>query len=278
MTSEGIEPPRPARKTGAMHASASAGPLVRAWRERRRLSQFALANEAEISQRHLSFIESGRSTPSREMVLRIAEHLEVPLRDRNVLLMQAGYAPIYRDRPLDDPALAKARAAIDRLLSAHEPYPALAVDRGWSVVAANAAALRLLTPVDPELMKPPVNAMRVSLHPRGLAPLIVNLGAWRAHLIERLRRQATLAPDRRIEALLAEVTTYPGPEAPRPDLAEEIAVPLILRTQRGLLSMLSTLTVFGTALDITLAEMSIEAFYPADAATAETLRHAAESG
>jgi transcriptional regulator with XRE-family HTH domain len=255
-----------------MHVEASAGPLVRAWRERRRLSQFALANEAEISQRHLSFIESGRATPSRDMVLRLAEHLDVPLRERNLLLMKAGYAPIYRDRPLDDPALAKARAALDRVLAAHEPFPALAVDRGWSVVAANAALQRLLAPVDPELMKPPINAMRVSLHPRGLAPLILNLGAWRAHLLERLRRQANLAPDPRIEALLAEAVAYPGPEAPRPDLAEEIAIPLKLRTQRGTLSLLSTVTVFGTALDVTLSELSIEAFYPADSATADMLR------
>jgi transcriptional regulator with XRE-family HTH domain len=275
MTSEGIETPRGPRHLRFMQTNPSAGPLVRAWRERRRLSQFALAHEAEVSQRHLSFIESGRAKPSREMVLRLAEHLDVPLRDRNLLLMQAGYAPVYPERPLDDPALVKARAAVQQVLAGHEPYPALAVDRGWNVVAANAAIGRLLAPVDPELMKPPMNAMRVTLHPRGMAPLIANLGQWRAHLIERLRRQAHLAPDARIEALLAEVSLYPAAAAPRPDLGEEIAAPLRLRTQRGLLSMLSTITVFGTALDITLAELSIECFYPADAATAEALREMA---
>ena len=151
--------------------SASAGDLVRSWRERRRLSQLALASEANISQRHLSFIESGRASPSREMVLHLAEHLEVPLRDRNALLLTAGFAPVFRDRPLDDPALAPARAAIDLILKAHDPYPALAVDRRWTMVSANAAISKLLAPVDPELLKPPVNVMRVSLHPRGLAPL-----------------------------------------------------------------------------------------------------------
>jgi transcriptional regulator with XRE-family HTH domain len=254
---------------------ASPGPLVRAWRERRRLSQLALASEAEISQRHLSFIESGRATPSREMVLRLAERLDVPLRDRNALLLSAGYAPLFPDRALDDPALGAARAAVERVLAAHEPYPALAIDRRWNVALANPAALRLMAPIDPELARPPVNVIRASLHPRGLSSRIVNLAAWRAHLIERLRRQAALTGDPWIAALLAEVAAYPGPrEAPAADPADDIAVPLRLRTHAGVLSMFSTVTVFGTPVEVTLSELSIEAFYPADEQTARLLREA----
>lgn len=255
---------------------ASPGPLVRAWRERRRLSQLALACEADISQRHLSFIESGRATPSRDMVLRLAERLDVPLRDRNALLLSAGYAPLYPDRTLDDPALAAARAAVERVLAAHEPYPALAIDRRWSLALANPAAARLMAPIDPELARPPVNVIRASLHPRGLSPRIVNLAAWRAHLLERLRRQAALTGDPAIEALLAEVSAYPGPKpAPAVDPADDIAVPLKLRTHAGLLSMFSTVTVFGTPVEVTLSELSIEAFYPADEETGRLLREAA---
>ena len=250
------------------------GQLVRVWRERRRLSQLALACDAEISQRHLSCIESGRATPSRDMVLKLAEHLQVPLRDRNAILLSAGHAPVYPERALDDPALAPARAAVERVLAAHDPYPALALDRRWNVVSANPAAQRLLAPVDPELAKPPVNVIRASLHPKGLSSRIVNLGAWRAHLLERLRRQAALTGDQEIAALLAEVSAYPAPplrSAPA-DPAEEIVVPLRLRTQEGVLSMLSTVTMFGTPVEVTLSEISIEAFYPADAETAKRLR------
>ena len=253
---------------------ASPGNLVRVWRERRHLSQLALACEAEISQRHLSFIERGRATPSRDMVLRLAEHLQVPLRDRNALLLSAGYAPVYPERALDDPALAPARTAIARVLAAHEPYPALAVDRRWCVVSANPAAARLLAPIDPELARPPINVIRASLHPRGLSGRIVNLAAWRAHLVERLRRQAGLTGDPAIEALLREILAYPAPAiaAPAPDPADEIAAPLRLRTHAGVLSMFSTVTVFGTPVEVTLSEISIEAFYPADAETAKILR------
>ena len=257
--------------------SASPGNLVRVWRERRRLSQLALASEAAISQRHLSFIESGRATPSRDMVLRLAEHLDVPLRDRNALLLSAGYAPVFPERALDDPALAPAREAVARVLAAHEPYPALAIDRRWNVVAANPAASRLIAPIDPELTKPPVNVIRASLHPRGLSSRIVNLGQWRAHLIERLRRQASLTGDAAIEALLKEVSAYPGPRgAPAADPADEIAVPLRMRSHDGVLSMFSTVTVFGTPVEVTLSEISIEAFYPADPETAQILREAGE--
>lgn len=255
----------------------SIGALVRTWREQRHLSQLDLAAEADISQKHLSFIESGRSAPSREMVITLAEHLDVPLRERNTMLLAAGFAPIYRDRPLDDPAMVVARAAIERLLKAHEPYPALAVDRQWMLVSANAAVASLIAGADPELVKPPVNVVRLSLHPRGLAPLIVNLSEWRTHLIERLRRQHRITRDGAIDALLKEVVAFPGGSSKRTDNgaageADAIAVPLKLRTHGGVLSFLSTVTVFGTAVDITLSELSLEAFYPADEATTAALR------
>jgi hypothetical protein len=231
--------------------------------------------DSEISQKHLSFIESGRAAPSREMVITLADHLDVPLRERNTLLLAAGFAPVYRDRPLDDPALVQARAAIDQLLKAHEPYPALTVDRHWTLVAANGAVTPLIAGVDPDLVKPPVNVMRLSLHPRGLAPLIANLGEWRNHLIERLRRQHRITRDRAIEGLLKEVSAYPGGAQRKPEAASQqdaVVVPLRLRTHGGVLSFLSTITVFGTAVDISLSELSLEAFYPADEATAAALQ------
>jgi transcriptional regulator with XRE-family HTH domain len=252
------------------------GDLVRTWREQRHLSQLDLAVEADISQKHLSFIESGRSAPSRDMVLLLAEHLDVPLRERNAMLLAAGFAPVFRDRPLNDPALARAMASIDRLLKAHEPYPALTVDRHWNMVAANAAVAPLLVAVDPELMKPPVNVLRASLHPRGLAPLIVNLAEWRGHLLDRLRRQWRITRDPVLDKLLQELTAYPtarlASARPPAGSIEEIAVPLKLRTQRGTLSFLSTVTVFGTPVEITLSELTLEAFYPADPETLAILQ------
>jgi transcriptional regulator with XRE-family HTH domain len=258
------------------HANASVGALVRSWREQRGLSQLDLALEAEISQKHLSFIENGRSTPSRDMVLQLAEHLDVPLRDRNAMLLAAGFAPIFRDRPLTDPALARAMTMIERLLKAHEPYPALTVDRHWTMVSANSAVAPLLAAVDPELIKPPLNVLRLSLHPRGLAPLIVNLGEWRGHLLDRLRRQIRITRDPILDALLRELTAYSSHSAHSashvPSTAtDEIAVPLKLRTHDGVLSFLSTVTVFGTPVEITLSELSLEAFFPADADTAVAL-------
>ena len=252
----------------------SVGELVRSWREQRRLSQLDLASAADISQKHLSFIESGRATPSREMVLLLADHLDVPLRDRNVLLLSAGFAPIFRDRPLTDPAMARAMAMIQHVLKAHEPNPALTIDRHWTMVAANATVAPLLASVDPELLTPPINVLRVSLHPRGLAPLIVNLPEWRGHLLDRLRRQLRLTRDPKIEALLKELSGYQiGTRSNRETqhAQDDIAVPLRLRTQAGVLSFISTVTVFGTPTEITLAELSLEAFYPADEATAALL-------
>lgn len=257
----------------------SIGDLLRDWRERRRLSQMALAMEAKVSTRHLSFMETGRARPSREMLLRLSEHLAVPLRDRNTLLLAAGYAPAYPERALDDPGLGAAREVIERVLAGHEPYPALAIDRHWNLAAANRAVPPLLAGVAPELLEPPVNVLRVSLHPEGLAPRIANLPDWREHLLTRLDHEAALSADATLEALLAELRGYPVPAAaprtarnqPPPGIAG-VAVPFQLKTDRGLLSFISTTMVFGTPVDVTLAELAIEAFFPADALTAEALR------
>lgn len=247
------------------------------------MSQLDLACDAEISTRHLSFVETGRAQPSREMVLRLAERLEVPLRERNALLVAAGYAPIFRERALADPALDAARKAVDVVLAGHEPYPALAVDRHWNLVVANAAATRLMAGVDERLMGPPLNVLRLSLHPGGLAPRIANLPEWRAHLLARLRRQADVSADPRLAELLQELAAYPLPAGTRsartaadPPYAG-VVVPLQLVIATGTLSFVSTTTVFGTPVDITLSELALESFFPADAATAEALRAMAQT-
>ncbi len=241
------------------------------------MSQLDLACEAGISQRHVSFVESGRSSPSRDMVLRLAEHLDVPLRDRNTLLASAGFAPIYRDRSLDEPALEQARRAVTTLLEAHSPNPALAVDRHWTLVAANSGIEMLLKGIDEELLVPPVNVVRLSMHPRGLAPRIGNFREWRAHVIARLMRQVDASGDAVLAALLEEVKAFPVPAGARPhrppavDPLAGIAVPLIIEVDGVALSFLSATTVFGTAVDVTLSELAIESFLPADAATADAL-------
>src|SRR5439155_20488363 len=240
----------------------------------RRLSQLDLALEAGVSARHLSFVETGRSRPSAEMVLHLAEELDVPLRDRNQLLLAAGYAPAYGQRGLDEPEMGPVRDALDAVLRGHEPYPALVVDRHWGMVAANGAVQRLLESVAPELLEPPVNVLRVSLHPDGMAPRIANLAEWRAHLLERLGREAVSTGDPALAALYEELSALPGagPPGPYDPAAGDIAVPLRLRSDGGVLSFISTITTFGTATDVTLAELSIESFFPADAVTAEALR------
>lgn len=252
------------------------GHLLREWRQRRRKSQLALACEADISTRHLSFIETGRAQPSREMVLHLAERLDVPLRDRNVLLTAAGFAPSFSARSLDDPSLAAARSAVDWILAAHEPYPALALDAHWNLLASNKAVPPLLAGVDPALLKPPLNVMRLTLHPNGLAPRIANLAEWRAHLLARLQRQIDATADPVLIDLMAELRGYPTPIGAGRAAAEIalVAVPFKLVTERGLLSFMSTTTVFGTPVDITLAELALESFFPADALTAEMLRRA----
>lgn len=242
------------------------------------MSQLDLAMEAEVSPRHLSFVETGRSKPSRELVLHLADHLDVPLRERNALLLAAGYAPVYPATSLDAEEMAPVRDALDRLLRGHEPFPAVVVDRRWDLVTANGPALAILSDgVAPELLDPPVNTLRVSLHPGGLAPRIVNLPEYGAHLLHRLHRQAIAAGDPDLHALHAELRGYPGvTEEPAPSASDPTAllfVPLVLRTRDGAeLTFFSTLTTFGTALDVTMAELAIEAFYPADATTAAHLR------
>jgi transcriptional regulator with XRE-family HTH domain len=253
------------------------GDHLREWRQRRRMSQLDLALEAEISTRHLSFLETGRSAPSREMVLRLAEQLEIPLRERNVLLNAAGYAPVFLERSIDDPALQTAYQAVDLVLKGHEPYPALAVDRHWNMVAANSALAPLLAGADPDLLRPPVNVLRLSLHPKGVAPRTANLPEWRAHLLARLRRQIELTADPDLIELMQELSSYPVPNEDRGAKREldgehdSVVVPFQLITDIGILSFFSTTTVFGTPVDITLSELALECFYPTDQATTETL-------
>ena len=254
----------------------SIGELLRYWREHRRLSQLELALQAGISSRHLSFVETGRSTPSREMVLLLAQQLDVPLRERNQLLLAAGYAPIYAETALDAPQMAAVRAAVRQVLTGHEPYPAVAVDRGWNAVEANAPFAWIIDGVAPELLVPPVNCMRLSLHPDGLAPRIVNLGEWRAHVLGRLRRQIALSRSAVLAQLLEEVAGYPC-EQPEPEVdvpgPGDVFTPLRIRHKGHELAFFSTVATFGTALDITVAELSIESFFPANAATAAALRN-----
>ena len=254
------------------------GDHLRDWRQRRHLSQLDLASDVEISTRHLSFVETGRSQPSRAMVLRLAERLDVPLRERNTLLVAAGYAPMYSARPISDPAMSAARAAVDLVLNGHEPYPALLVDRHWTLVAANKAAASFLTGLDESLLTPPVNVLRVTLHPLGLASRIENLAQWRAHLLARVSRELELTADTTFAALLSELRGYPGGDEPMEKLESQFAgvvVPLKFRTDAGVLSLFSTTTVFGTPVEVTLSELMLEAFYPADEATAAILRSAA---
>jgi transcriptional regulator with XRE-family HTH domain len=255
------------------------GALLREWRERRRLSQLDLSCDAGISTRHLSFLETGRAQPSREMLLHLAEELKVPLRARNAMLLAAGFAPAYAERSLDDPALQGVRRTIERVLEAHEPFPALVVDRGWRMLAANRAIAPLMVGIAPELLEPPVNVLRVSLHPDGLGPRIANFGEWRGHILERLRSQVEATADPELKALMDELAGYPPPAMSAPYAVEDyggVAVPMQLRTEAlGLLSFFSTTTVFGTPLDITLSELALETFLPADAHTAEALRKAA---
>lgn len=248
------------------------GALLREWRTRRRMSQLDFALEANISTRHLSFVETGRAQPSREMLLRLAELLDVPLRERNTLLVAGGFAPVFAARTLGDPALAAAREAIDLVLKGHEPYPALAIDRHWNLIAANASVAPLLAGASAELLQPPINVLKLSLHPQGLAPQIANLAQWRAHLVARLRRQIELSADATLADLLAEVLSYPAPTTHAEAQGDVVAIPLSLVTPVGTLNFISTTTVFGTPIDVTLSELAIEAFFPADAQTAEALR------
>jgi transcriptional regulator with XRE-family HTH domain len=250
------------------------GELLRAWRQRRSLSQLELALEADVSSRHVSFLETGRARPSREMVLRLADHLEIPLRERNGLLLAAGYAPQYVERSLEEPEMAPIHQALDRFLRAHEPYPAVILDRHYNLVSGNDAVAVLTEGIAPELTEPPANALRATLHPQGMAPRILNLPEWSAHLLQRLRRQAAITGDPELEQLYHELSSYPNVslEAPHDErTGNEIVLPLRMRDGERELAFFSTVSTFGTAVEITLAELMIEAFYPANATTAACL-------
>ncbi len=266
-------------RLGDMQSDATRAPgfgdLLRDWRQRRSVSQLELSLDSRISARHLSFVETGRSNPSREVVVRLADKLEVPLRERNAMLLAAGYAPIYPERPLASAEMEPIRSALDRFLRAHEPYPAIVVDRQHDLLASNDALARLTSMCAPELLEPPANAIRVALHPAGMAPYTTNLAEWSAHLLARLRREAALTGDGRLLALHDEVAAYPGVVSELPStetaIAAAIVVPLRLREGEHELSFISTISTFGTPVDVTLSELAIEAFYPANAQTAMRL-------
>ncbi|MGW3204449.1 helix-turn-helix domain-containing protein [Streptomyces sp. NPDC001135] len=268
--------------TGLVGPAASAasdkgvGPLLRAWRERRRISQLELALRADSSARHISFIETGRSRPSEEMVLRLAEHLDVPVRERNSLLLAAGYAPRYPETPLDAPALGALRDGMERLIQGYEPYPALVVDAGYTVVAANRGIMMLLDGVSDKLLSPAPNAMRLALHPEGMAPRIRNLREWRGHLLAQMERQIALERSERLRALYEEVAAYPvaQDDAPAGEPDEPVAyfaLPLRIEVDGRILSFVSSISTFNTPMDVTVAELAIETFLPADPATVEYL-------
>jgi len=251
------------------------GTLLRSWRERRRLSQLELSLESAISARHLSFVETGRARPSREMVVHLAERLDVPLRERNDLLLAAGFAPLYGERSLDDEEMAPVRDALDRFLAAHEPYPAVVVDRALNIVAANSALDVLTEGSSPQLLAAPANGLRLTLHPDGMAPRIVNLDQWSSHLLARLRRRVAITGDAGLQELYDEIARYPGvveETQAAEDPVNDVVLPLRLRHGEHELSFICTLSTFGTAVDVTLSELSVEAFYPADEITGAVLR------
>jgi transcriptional regulator with XRE-family HTH domain len=259
------------------------GPLLRGWREQRRVSQLELALRADSSARHISFIETGRSRPSEEMVLRLAEHLDVPVRERNALLLAAGYAPHYPETPLDDPSMDALRQGMERLIQGYEPYPALVVDATYTVLAANRGITMLLEGVCESLLTPPLNAMRLTLHPEGLAPRIRNHREWRDHLLAQMERQIALDRSEPLRALHAEVAAYPVPEQEREGEREGeldggvepvpyFALPLQIEHGGRVLSFISSISTFNTPMDVTVAELAIETFLPADPATVKYLQ------
>jgi len=257
-----------------MRTAIGVGEQLRDWRLRRRYSQLELSNRAEISTRHLSFVETARASPSRDMLLRLAEHLDIPLRERNHLLLAAGFAPVYSQAAFDSKPLTAVRLALRQLLAAHEPFPAVVIDRWWNLLEANAALGLFTAGLPAELLEPPVNVLRATLHPNGMAPSVINLGEWRSHLLGRLARQVATTADPRLEELLAELRGYPC-EQPEPEIElpgpGEVLVPLRIRDGELELSFLSTVSTFGTPLDVTVSELVIEAFYPADPETARAL-------
>ncbi|MGW0761075.1 helix-turn-helix domain-containing protein [Streptomyces sp. NPDC002814] len=268
----------PVSDGAALPAGDGVGPLLRAWRERRRVSQLELALRADSSARHISFIETGRSRPSEEMVLRLAEHLDVPVRERNALLLAAGYAPRYRQTPLDDPALEPLREGIEQLIQGYEPYPAFVVDATYDVVAANRGILALLDGLPESLLAPPLNAMRLTLHPEGLAPRILNLREWRGHLLAQMERQIALQRSEKLRELYDEVAAYPVRETAE-EPAEPVpsfALPMRIEHDGRVLSFISSISTFNTPMDVTVAELAIETLLPADPATVKYLQAIAQ--
>src|ERR1700721_4343897 len=251
------------------------GDYLREWRQRRHLSQLDLAGDAEISARHLSFVETGRAAPSRDMVLKLAERLDVPLRERNVLLVAAGFAPAFPQRSLDDPALKSARAAIDLVLKAHEPNPALAYDRHWNLVSANRMVMPLLEGVPARLLGQPFNILRLAFHPEALAGRTVNVAEWCGHLLELLHRQCEITADPGLIKLYHELKAYPIPARSGPLPPDNVAIPFKLRFGGDVLSFMSATMIFGTPVDVTLSELALETFFPADEFTADRLRKVA---
>jgi transcriptional regulator with XRE-family HTH domain len=262
-----------AERTKSVHV----GEHLREWRQRRHLSQLDLAVEADISARHLSFVETGRAAPSRDMVLKLAERLDVPLRERNVLLVAAGFAPAFPQRALDDPALKAAREAINLVLKAHEPNPALAYDRHWNLVSANRMVAPLLEGIPQRLLGQPFNILRLAFHPEALAARTVNLAEWCGHLLERLHRQCEASADPELIKLYQDLKAYPIPARSGPLPPDSVALPFKLRHDGEVLSFFSTTMVFGTPVDITLSELALETFFPADDLTAERMRRIAAS-
>ncbi|KAA0020031.1 helix-turn-helix domain-containing protein [Antrihabitans cavernicola] len=244
------------------------GVLLRHWRESRRMSQLDLATRTEVSARHVSFVETGRSKPTRSMLLKLSEQLEIPHRERNSLLLAGGFAPAYPEHPIDAFPMAAVSDAIAKILDAQLPYPAIVVDRHWNMIDGNAAVELLTAGCAQYLLEPPVNVLRLSLHPDGMAPRIRNLGQWRAHVLDRLTHQINTTGDQQLVALHRELGSYPGSDEPGTHDTRALVVPLTLAGATGDLSFFSTTTVFGTPLDVTLAELAIESFYPADDRTA----------
>lgn len=248
------------------------GSLIKSWRERRRKSQLDLSLDAEISTRHLSFVETGRARPSREMILLLAENLEIPLRERNRILITGGYAPQFSEKSFDDISLSAAREAVELILQGHEPFPALAIDRHWNIVAANKTVPLLLEGVSEKLLAAPINVLRLTLHAEGLASRIANLEQWRAHLLRRLEKQIDDTADAELENLLKELRGY-GSKGKEKNIESEhgIVIPLKLESKFGTLSFISTTTVFGTPVDVTVSEIALETFFPADETTREII-------
>ena len=266
--------------TEARRNTSEVGRLLRAWREQRRVSQLELALRADSSARHISFVETGRSRPSEELILRLAEHLDVPVRERNALLLAAGYAPRFTETPLDDPSLGSLREGLERLLRGYEPYPALIVDATYNVIAANRGLGALLASLPEDLLaRQPLNAMRLTLHPRGLAPRIRNLREWRGHLLAQMERQIALARSDALRELYEEVAAYPLPptaaDTADTEPAEPVpyfALPMVIEHDGHVLSFVSSISTFNTPMDVTVAELAIETLLPADPATVKYLQ------